>query len=236
MIIRDDGKPTIVAELSGNHGGELNKMLSLIAAAKKAGCDAAKFQLYEPEDLCDPANNDLYEKCKVSREWLSPMFNLAHAAQITLFPSIFSLDPLFLLYDQFNCKIFKFASPESTRLPSERYSVLAKTINEMKCTLIVSTGAADYTDMLSLAPQIVLYCPPGHPAIVTDKEIAEFQRLKVGIFGFSDHSDDLKTPLAMIAAGAQVIEKHFKLDDNCVDAAFSFNPSQMETLCRIAHR
>ena len=77
----------------------------------------------------------------------------------------------------------------------------------------------------------------GYPATIDDSDI-EFLVENRGyqIRGFSDHTKDISSSLAMIAAGARVIEKHFKLDDDCIDAAFSLNPSQMETLCRIAHR
>jgi sialic acid synthase SpsE len=80
----------------------------------------------------------------------------------------------------------------------------------------------------------LLYCVAGYPAQITDSDIEYLRDYPAE--GFSDHSNDIKTPLAMIGAGARVIEKHFKLDNNCVDAAFSLDPVQMKLLCDIAHR
>ena len=83
MIIGNN--PFIIAEMSGNHGGELYKAKKLIQAAKDCGCDAVKIQLYKPEDLHDPDNNEIYEKCKIPIEWLPELFNVAKVNDIPLF-------------------------------------------------------------------------------------------------------------------------------------------------------
>ena len=72
-----------------------------------------------------------------------------------------------------------------------------------------------------------LYCPPGHPQAITDDDFL------IPYNGFSDHTPDLMAPLAFAQAGARMIEKHLKLDDNCVDAAFSATPQTMAALCRL---
>ena len=225
-------KPFIIAEMSGNHGGSLLRALELIFSAKNAGCDAIKIQLYEPEDLCDPANKELYEKCKTPREWVPHLFNAAKAVGIPIFSSVFAVWAVDFL-EQFNCPAYKIASPESTRLQDDTYRRLAARARKQGTPLFVSTGRKDRNFIRSLSPDYLLYCIPGYPAAVTDEEISFFTEHH--FTAFSDHTADIKSPLAMIAAGARVIEKHFKLDDNCVDATFSLNPQQMETLCRIAH-
>ena len=207
--------------------------LKLIDAAVVAGCDAIKIQTYEPADLYDPANNAIYEECKIPRHWLEKLFYYADKKRIPLFSSVFAPWAVEFL-ERLACPAYKLASPESTRLPEIEYVRLAKDIRATGKTFIASSGRRDMQAIQALQPDVLMYCVSGYPAQVTDDDI-EYVRARRQR-GFSDHSNDIKTPLAMIAAGATVIEKHFKLDNNCVDAAFSLDPTQMKLLCDIAHR
>lgn len=226
----------IIAEISGNHDGDPAKAKELIRAAAKTGCDAVKFQLYKPEDMHDPANDHIYKKYQVPVDWLAGLFEVAESAGTKLFASIFApwaVDAL----KPFNPFAYKIASPESTRLPEIEYMRLGSLIRGTGKTFIASAGRRDMQMVNALCPDVLLYCVAGYPATVTDDDIEylltvpEIRTKR----GFSDHSSDIKTPLAMIAAGAQVIEKHFKIDESCIDAAFSLNPQQMKLLCDIAH-
>src|SRR5690242_14360356 len=107
-------KPFIIAELSGNHGGSLYKAINMIEAAKNAGCDAVKIQTYKAEDLCDPANNEIYEKSRIPLDWYPMLFETAKRYSIPLFSSVFALWAIEFL-EQFDCPAYKIASPESTR-------------------------------------------------------------------------------------------------------------------------
>lgn len=223
----------IFAEISGNHGGDLSKAQELIAAAAWAGCDAVKFQLYKPEDMHDPENNHIYEQYQVPTDWLPELF--ASAGETKLFASVFAPWAVEAL-EPFNPWAYKLASPESTRLPA--YSDLIDAIKATGKRLIASSGRNDMSMVHSFSPDVLLYCVAGYPATVTDDDIEYFRTnalVQQQHRGFSDHSSDIKTPLAMIAAGAGYIEKHFKIDENCIDAAFSLNPQQMKLLCGIAH-
>ena len=227
-------KPFIIGELSGNHGGNLSKAIWLIKKAAACGCDAIKIQTYRPDDMHDPANVPLYEQCRIPDEWYPILFNdVAKEARIPLFSSVFAPWAIEFL-EQFDCPAYKLASPESTRLPEIEYMWLAKAIRATGKTFMASSSRRDMQAIQMLKPDVLMYCVAGYPAQVTDDDIeyVRTQRYR----GFSDHSNDIKTPLAMIAAGATVIEKHFKLDNNCVDAAFSLDPTQMKLLCDIAHR
>src|SRR5512139_823361 len=228
-------RPFIIAEMSGNHNGDLATALALIAAASNAGCDAVKIQLYKPEDLHDPDNNAIYEKYQIPRDWLFYLFAKAQDCKIPLFSSVFAPWAIMALERvRHKCPAYKLASPESTRLPDYTYMRLADAIHATGKTFIASTGRKDITTMQMLRPDILMYCIPGYPATITDDDIDYFKTW--GFTAFSDHTADIASPLRMIEAGAKVIEKHFKLDDNCCDAAFSLNPEQMAELCRIAHR
>ncbi len=216
----------IVAEISGNHGGLLSKMLDMICKAAECGCDYAKFQYYTPIDMPDAHEDDnwaMYNKLMVHDYWLSGMFKCAKENSIGLFASVFSLRAAkeILKYD---VPYIKVASPDSTLLAS---SVVEE---------IYAAVPADVRVIWSFSgsfPNVAAGFKNG--IFPTQKD---FEIFRVGKFyGFSDHTPGIRTPLAFIRAGAKMIEKHFKLqdDDDCVDATFSADPGTMKTLCRIAH-
>ncbi len=222
----------IVAEISGNHGGNLEKAERLIHAAAIAGCDYAKFQYYLPKDMPDYyGNRDLYEKLAVPQWWLPRLFRAAKRAGIGLFASVFSVRAArdLMAYD---VPYIKLASPESTRLDWGTYEAIAS-LCKFPHRLIASSGRADYRRMGGLTSR-VMYCPPGHPAQINNDDVA----FACTSWGYSDHTSGIATPLAVLEGSSIVmLEKHFKLegDDDCVDAAFSAEPDTMELLCRLVH-
>lgn len=226
----------IVAEISGNHNGSLERAKQHIYMAAMSGCDAVKIQTYEPAELCDPDNNDIYEKSKIPIDWFPELFRSAKRNNIPLFSSVFSVRAVEFL-EAFNCPYYKIASPESTRLPEHTYRELARTIHHTGKMFLASSGKQDMDFVRSLHPHVLFYCKAGYPAIIHDDDLEYMALMRTWpecAIGFSDHTDNLKSPLAMIGAGARYIEKHFKLDDNCLDASFSFDPEQMAKLCRVA--
>ena len=230
-------KPHIVCEISGNHNGCLGRAIRMIKQAKEAGADSIKIQTYKPFELCDPANNHIYEKSQTPRDWYPALFDCANRLAIPLFSSVFSADAVAFL-ENFNCPIYKIASPESTRLPVSTYIAIARAVRATRKPLMISSGRKDLGMALGLAPEYLLFCVAGYPATVTDDDLDFFSSIREWPkeIGFSDHTDGMMVPLAMIGAGAKIIEKHFKLDDDCEDAAFAFNPDQFAQLCTLAHR
>jgi sialic acid synthase SpsE len=106
--------PYLVAELSCNHSGSIDKAKRLIDAAQEAGADAVKLQTYKPEELTTPEHKalwELYEKAHTPREWHEPLFNHARAAGITIFSSAFSVDGVKFLAD-LGSPAIKIASAE----------------------------------------------------------------------------------------------------------------------------
>ena len=220
----------IIAELSGNHGGDLGKAKELIRAAAECGCDAAKIQAYLPEDL-DAENAALYQKLHIPKDWYGELFSTADMAKIDLFASVFAPWAVEFL-EPFKPIAYKIASPESTRLDRDTYLDLAMYIHRTEADLFVSTGLADMDFMRRLEPQVLFYCKAGYPATVDDGDVKLVRDMACG---FSDHSAGIEWTKKMIQAGATHIEKHFKLDDDCIDAAFSLNPDQMKQLCQLAY-
>ncbi len=222
----------IVAEISGNHGGKIEKAERLIHAAAVAGCDFVKFQYYLPQDMPDfDEHSELYKGLSVPQWWLPRLFRAAKRGGVGLFASVFSVRAArdLMVYD---VPYVKLASPESTRLDWGTYEAIASLCKDPH-RLIASSGRADWVRMASLTRR-VMFCPPGHPAKIDQGDMA-FAR---GSWGYSDHTAGIATPLAVLESlVVKMIEKHFKLegDDNCIDAEFSAEPDTMELLCRLAH-
>lgn len=221
----------IVAEISGNHDGSLEKAQALIVDAAMAGCDFVKFQYYKPEDMPDADRGDnwnMYERLQVPKSWFPSLFKIAGSHGIGLFASVFSVRAVNELRP-FKPPFYKFASLESTRLPEKTYVDMAKAIGGE--ALILQSCEFD------LGYGHFLYCPEGHPPPNIQEAINYYN--PDFYYGVSDHTPDLAFPVGCLMAGARLIEKHFKghtfRDDDCVDAAFSADYLTMKTLCRIAH-
>ena len=232
----------IVAEVSGNHDGSMEKMLRLIYEAADGanhgmdGCDYVKFQYYRPEDMPDCHDGDnleMYCKLAVPDHWLPMMFAAAKTLKIGLFASVFS-DMAAKELLKYDVPYIKIASPESTRLPMETYKEIVRAIPR-HIGLLVSSGLKDWSAMTVL-DGLRIQCPPGHPP--SDRDIWEYLRLydRDYHYGFSDHTSGIQVPLAFIRRGARMIEKHFKLEGDvcCVDANFSADPATMRQLCKLA--
>ena len=225
------GRVKIVAEISGNHSGSYEKACWLLDEAAKAGCDYVKFQYYKPVDMPWTGQDDheMYCRLAVEDDWLPGLFDLAKRRRIGLFASVFSAKGAqeILKYD---VRYIKIASPDSTKLGQETYAQ------------IIACAPPDVDIIWSHRGRFrssrgykTLYCPLGHPPIITRDDFSDFRT--GNYYGFSDHTPGIRAPLAFIDAGAEMIEKHFKLegDDACVDAHFSADPLTMGLLCKLAH-
>ncbi len=221
----------IIAEISGNHGGDIEKAVELIAAAKSCGCDMVKFQAYEPDDMPDQENIELYKKYSVPTSWYRDLFDEARRLKIPLFASVFAPWAVNEL-EQYNPVAYKIASPESTRLPDRTYCDLVRAIRATGRSFIASSGTKDFELINRFSPDVSLHCVAGYPATISDLDL----ELAASVDGLSDHSQGISKALAMIALGAKYIEKHFKVDDDCVDSTFSISPVQMRFLCKQAHK
>lgn len=233
----------IVAEIGSAHNGYFGVLCDLIRVAAECGCDYAKFQFYRPEDMPDLHEGDneaMYHKLMVPDVWLPELFRVAKGHGIGLFASVFSVRAVRELL-KYDVPYIKLASPKSTRLSQEVYEQIIEAV-PAKVGLIASADAGDF-DQMSYGFPRMLYCPEGHPPELNESHFREFAKRKPGgswlhsgraYYGFSDHTPDISTPLAFIRAGAKMIEKHLKLDDDCVDAAFSADPETMKLLCRLA--
>lgn len=238
----------IIAELSGNHGGSLEKAKTLIRAAAAAGADAIKLQVYRPDtitlnvdsgDFAIAKENawaayknlyELYEYAHTPWDWLPDLFTLAAELDIELFGSVFdhtSVDEL----EQYPVNAYKIASPEIVDLALlEKVALTGKPV-------ILSTGLANIEDV-SLAVSclkshgcndiVLLKCTTAYPTPVSEVNLRTIQNLTETFdchAGLSDHTVGIGVSVAAAVLGARAIEKHIKLDDGLetVDSFFSLS-------------
>lgn len=251
-----DGNPVyIVAELSGNHGGSFERMITLIHKAKEAGADAVKIQTYkgstitldcEKEDFLLPKNSpwaseknlfSLYEKAHTPWEWHSELFLEAKKIGITIFSSPFDHTAVELL-EKLNTPVYKIASPEIFDIP------LIKCVAQTKKPVILSTGLANIED-IDLAIEtlqkngctkyIILKCTTEYPAPLDEVNLLTIPELKKTYncpVGVSDHTLGLTVPIVSTALGANFIEKHFvdEKENETVDSFFSLDFSEFSQM------
>lgn len=259
--IGPDHPPYIVAEMSGNHNGEIDRAIRLIDAAKDAGADAVKLQTYTADTITIDHDGpgfvlegglwdgrrlyELYQEAHTPWDWHDALF--AHARHIGI--SIFSapFDPTAVdLLESLDTPAYKIASPEIVDLALiERCAATGK-------PLIISTGMASFEEIESAlaaargagATQIlVLHCISSYPTPLEQAHlstIGDLSRRLGAPVGLSDHTLDTFAAAVAVGQGAVLIEKHFTLAraDGGVDSAFSLEPGELQRLVadsRAAH-
>lgn len=247
--------PYVIAEMSANHNGDLEKALRLIELAKQAGADAVKIQTYRPDTITLQSSlpdfqiteglwaghtlYQLYEWAHTPWEWHRPLFEHAKNLGITIFSSPFDNTAIDLLED-LNAPAYKIASFEAVDLPLIKYAASTGK------PLIISTGMADAEEIQEAIDAAysagckelaILHCVSGYPAPALDYNLATIQDMQTrfGVpVGLSDHTLDNTTAIAAVALGACIIEKHFTLDrqGGGPDDSFSLEPADLAALCR----
>ena len=245
-------KVFIIAELSANHGGNIQIALDTIYAAKESGADAIKLQTYTPEWMTVDSNKEdfiikggtlwdgknlfeLYKEAMMPLEWHEELFKYARSLDLEIFSSPFSKEAVDFL-EQFNPPAYKIASFEITDYDLVEYT--AKT----KKPLIISTGIAslqEIQDVVEISKKYtdvaLLKCTSAYPAPRSDVNLKTIQALKE-VFnvevGFSDHTLGISAPVAAVAMGARIIEKHFMLnkDVDSPDKDFSLTPKEFKEM------
>jgi len=227
-----DHPPFIIAEMSGNHNGDLDRALELVRIAAEAGAHAVKLQTYtadtmtidvkEGEFYIDDKEslwygNSLYELYKVAYtpwEWHKPIFDLAAELGMVGFSSPFDATAVDFL-ESINAPAYKIASFELTDV-----ELVAKAASTNK-PLIMSTGMANLEDIETAVCTareagakdiILLKCTSSYPATADNANLSTMPIIRETFdvqVGLSDHSMGLAVPCVAVALGATVIEKHF---------------------------
>jgi pseudaminic acid synthase len=257
-----ENTPTyIIAEMSGNHQGSLDKAMALVNAAKTAGANAIKLQTYRADTITlnshhpdfqipkdDPWHYKgnlyaLYEEAYTPWEWHAALFSEARRIGLDIFSSPFDLTAVDFL-ETLDCPAYKIASPEITDVP------LLKKVAQTGKPVIISTGLAEISD-IELAIQTLqengctqyalLKCTASYPAPPENMNLVTIGDMKQRfgcIAGLSDHTLGIGVPVAAVALGAKIIEKHFMLtsQENTVDSFFSLDPDTFSQMVQEVHK
>jgi len=247
--------PYIIAEMSANHNGDIDRAFDSILVAKEAGADAVKIQTYTADTMtidCDADDfkikgglwdgynlYDLYKEAQTPYEWHKPLFNYAKEIGITIFSTPFDETAVDLL-EELDTPAYKIASFEMIDLP------LIKYVAQTKKPIILSTGMAnleEVSEAVEVAKDhgcqdlVLLHCissyptPPEQSNLRTIPDLAE--RFSV-LSGLSDHTIGTTVSTTSVALGACLIEKHFTISraEKGPDSVFSLEPDELKQLCQ----
>lgn len=249
--------PYIIAEISANHNGSLDRAFETMKSAKECGADAVKIQTYTADTMtidCEAPDfivnggiwdgfklYDLYKEAETPFEWHSEIFDFAKKLGITVFSTPFDETAVDLLED-LNTPAYKIASFEIVDIPLIKY--VAKTGKPM----IMSTGMAhriEVEEAVEAAREagckdlVLLHCVSSYPTPIENaniKRVPELSKNFRTLSGLSDHTLGITASIAATAIGASIIEKHFTLSrkDKGPDSEFSLEPDEFKQLCTAA--
>jgi len=249
-------KPYIIAEIGANHNGNMELAKKMIASAKNCGCDAVKFQSWNNKSLiCEQeyqrnqkyndspkkhfgSLSEMVEKYYLRPEQHVMLKNYCDEIGINFASTPFSRGEIDLLKD-IGVEYFKLASMDIDNVP------LIKYMASLQKPILVSTGMASLSEIEQAVEAIesvgntkivLLHCISIYPPEYKDINLNNIKMLRETFeypVGFSDHTIGTSIPLAAVALGACVIEKHFTIDKNLPgwDHEISANPQEMKIIC-----
>lgn len=254
-MIGPDAPPFVIAEMSGNHNGSLDRALAIVDAAAAAGAHAVKIQTYTADTMTLDIDKgefaikdasslwtgrtlyNLYQEAAMPYEWHKPIFDRCAARGVIGFSSPFDATAVDFL-ESLGVQIYKIASAEIIDIP------LIRRVAQTGKPMIMSTGMTTIEEVGEAIETarangcrdiVILKCTSIYPAPIGASNVATIpeiqKRFNVHV-GFSDHTLGLGASLAAVSMGASVIEKHFTISraDGGVDAAFSAEPAELKQL------
>lgn len=253
-VVGDMAPVYVVAELSGNHNGDLERAIVSIRAAAEAGADAVKLQTYRPdtitidsdkEDFVVPEGSpwsgrtlfDLYEEAHTPWEWHARLFEEARVCGIQIFSTPFDETAVELL-ESLQVPAYKIASFELVD------DALIQRVAATRKPIILSTGmasleeighAVDLMRREGVKDILLLRCTSSYPAPDNSMNLTSIPVLASAtgcLVGLSDHTLGTVAPVVAVTLGACFVEKHFTLSraDGGVDSHFSLEPSELRAL------
>jgi pseudaminic acid synthase len=252
--------PYIIAEMSANHNGSLDRALAIVEMAKASGADAIKLQTYKADSITIDHDGpefllteglwagrrlyELYQSAAMPWEWHAPLFKRAKEIGIAIFSSAFDANAVDLL-QSLDAPAYKVASLETGDI------ALIQRIAATGKPMIVSTGASEIGEIEEAVAAaraggckdlILLQCTSGYPTPASESNLRTIPDMATKfdcLVGLSDHTYGTAVPVAAVALGACAIEKHVTLRraDGGVDSDFSLEPDELARLvadCRTA--
>lgn len=246
----------IIAEAGVNHNGDIGLAKKLIAAAAAAGADLVKFQTFSAKNLVSSSapkaeyqkkttessesQLEMIQKLELSREDHAVLIQECSAHGIGFFSTAFDFQSFDLLMELGCLEQIKIPSGELTNLPLLRY------MSRFGKPLLLSTGMANLGEIEAAIEAVeaagtprhlitILHCTTEYPTPMEDVNLRAMVAMKKAFgvsTGYSDHTAGIEIPLAAVALGATVIEKHFTLDRNLPgpDHKASLEPHELKAM------
>lgn len=247
----------VIAEAGVNHNGDINIAKKLVDVAVDAGADAVKFQTFKTELLVTEkaakadyqkkltgeteSQFEMIKKLEQSYDDQKLLQEYCKSQNILFLSTAFDLDSLDFLND-IDLPFLKIPSGEITNLPYLRK------VASFKKPIILSTGMATMGEIenaigvfsecrLNLNDLTVLHCSTEYPTPIENTNLNAMNAIKDAFkvkVGYSDHTEGIEIPIAAVALGAKVIEKHFTLDKNMEgpDHKASLDPNELKLMIR----
>lgn len=249
-------KVVIIAEAGVNHNGSLENAFRLVDAAVEADVDYIKFQTFKAEKLVaksakkadyqiqntrnsEDSQLDMLKKLELSHQDHERLIAYCREKGIKFFSTAFDLDSLQYLKD-IGLDLVKIPSGEITNLPYLRKAA------QLFDRVILSTGMCTLDDIgaavavfknegISDAEITILHCNTEYPTPMRDVNLKAMLHIKETFntaVGYSDHTLGIEVPIAAVAMGARIIEKHFTLDKSMEgpDHAASLDPLELKAM------
>ena len=244
----------MIAEMSANHNQDFDRAIRIIEAAKEAGADAVKLQTYTPDTLTIDCDNkyfhigegtiwegrnlyDLYSEAYTPWDWQPKLKKISNDLGLELFSTPFDHTAVDFL-EEIGVPAYKIASFEIVDLP------LIRRVAQTGKPIIMSTGMATLAEIDEAvrtvreagATQIVLLkCTSAYPAPPEEMNLRTIPHLAEAFgvpVGLSDHTLGIAVPVAAVALGACIVEKHFTLSRDVPgpDSAFSLEPHEFKAM------
>ncbi|EIX9320402.1 TPA: TIM barrel protein [Klebsiella pneumoniae] len=228
-VISENSPTFIIAEIGNNHNGDINLAKHLVDLAVDAKADCVKFQMRDlgqlykggedkdkSADLGAQYTHDLLSRFQLNNEELIEVFDYCKSKGLTPMCTPWDLNSLYIL-EQYGMEAYKVASADFTN--HEMLEALAATGKPLICSTGMCTEAEikkSVEFLKSLGAQfVILHCNSTYPTPFKDVNLSYIKRLQNitgGIVGYSGHERGISVPVAAVALGAKVIEKHFTID------------------------
>lgn len=247
----------IVAEISCSHHQDFDTACNIIQAVKWAGADTVKVQMYTPDQMTLNSKEfiikegqwkgyklwDLYDAACMPTEWVPKLKKLAENRDLKFLTTVYHPDMVDVA-EEYGISRYKIASFE---IP---YLDLINKVAQTKKPIIISTGMAEYKEIKEVIKTVkahhnditLLHCISEYPASINRMNLKTMPALKRSFkvqIGLSDHTDSVVVPVAATILGAQIIEKHIKIDEIGLDSGFAIMPERFKVMVetvRVAER
>ncbi|MDA8233936.1 MAG: pseudaminic acid synthase [Clostridia bacterium] len=243
----------IIAEAGSNHDRDLGQAKKLIDVAVEAGADAVKFQTFQADKIAAQTEDEimklgneyegvptlykLYEGLELPREWQAELAEYACQKDIIFLSTPFDYEAVEQL-EELNMATYKIASFEMVDIPFLKY------VARKGKPVILSTGMANLGEIEEALNAIysegnrqviLLHCGISYPMPIEQVNLAAMDTMRQAFqvpIGYSDHTLGITVPVAAVARGACVIEKHFTIDCNLKgpDHKFALNPEELKAM------